>query len=132
MTERDPAWPAPDEPGAVERRAAAGSPIERCEQTVGDRLRRACQQMGQVPRVGVEGNGPGEDRVANRGRQIVADVVEHLDTKNGLPPVRRWIRAASNGRPPTRSAIAARLSGRSVIETASGERATSPSSDRAG
>jgi hypothetical protein len=78
VAERHTTAPAADKPGTVERPQRWHADRQRSEEVIGDRLRGRRQQMDDVPRLVVERHGPGQDRVADRCRQVGAVVVEHL------------------------------------------------------
>ena len=77
MAELDAAAAAPDQAGLVEGPQGRQPDAEPGEQVVGDRFRRARQQVDDLPGLGVEIGGAGQDGVAHRGRQLVTVVFEH-------------------------------------------------------
>ena len=78
VAEGDAALAAPDQPGAVQGAEWRDPDAELREQPVGNRLRRAHQEVEQVARGVLEVDRPGQDGVADRARKVVAVVVEHL------------------------------------------------------
>jgi hypothetical protein len=79
VSEGDATRSATDQPREV-RGAQRGQPdAEMGEQMIWNRFRRAGEEVEQIPGVGGETGGAGEDRISHGTRDVAVGVVEHLD-----------------------------------------------------
>ena len=86
VSEGDAPGSASDQPGLVDGSQGGQPDAERRQQVVGDRLRRARQEVEHIPGVRLQAAGAGQHRVAHAAGDLATVLVEHLGHVEGVAP----------------------------------------------